>query len=116
VIAPLGSLLIVRTNPPEAGITLPDWKRALNGTILAVGPEVREAKCGDTAYFGAAVGMDAVFNGEPVRILKEENLDFVYEPELQSRVVEQYTINDDPLPCRCTPGNNCILHSIAYEA
>jgi len=78
VIEPLGELLVVKPNPPEAGIRLPDWKRALNGKIVAVGPEVREAKCGDTVYFGAAVGMDAVFSGDPVRILKESDLDFIY--------------------------------------
>ncbi len=79
----IGDLIAVRPNSPESGVLLPDWKRALNGKVLAVGPEVREAKCGDTVSFGAAVGMDSVFNSTTIRILKEQDLDFVYEETSQ---------------------------------
>jgi co-chaperonin GroES (HSP10) len=77
----IGELVAVRPNTPESRISLPDWKRALNGEVLAVGPKVRAAKCGDTVYFGAAVGMDSVFSGQEIRILKEQDLDFVYDNE-----------------------------------
>jgi co-chaperonin GroES (HSP10) len=75
----IGELVAVQPNPAESRISLPDWKRALNGKILAVGPEVQSAKCGDTVYFGAAVGMDSVFSGQEIRILKEQDIDFIYE-------------------------------------
>jgi hypothetical protein len=75
----IGELVAVRPNPPENTVRLPDWKRALNGTVLAVGPEVRSIESGDTVYFGAAVGMDSVLSGQTIRLLKEQDLDFIYE-------------------------------------
>lgn len=74
----LGELVAVRPDPAEAEILLPDWKRSLHGTVLAGGPEVREVSKGARVSFGAAVGMDSIFNGQPVRILKEQDLDFIY--------------------------------------
>lgn len=75
----LGELLVVYIEKPEYDVLLPDWKRALSGEVIAVGPDVRDTKEGDRVYFGAAVGMDSVFSGKEVRILKEKDLDFVYE-------------------------------------
>jgi len=60
-------------------VLLPDWKRSLTGTVLAAGSDVKEAVKGVRVTFGAAVGMDSVFNGQSIRILKESDLDFVYE-------------------------------------
>jgi hypothetical protein len=74
----IGELVAVRPDPAEAEILLPDWKRSLHGIVLARGPEVREVSKGTKVSFGAAVGMDSTFNGQPVRILKEQDLDFIY--------------------------------------
>lgn len=76
----LGELVAVETEPAAvATILLPDWKRSLTGTVLACGPEVRERVQGARVSFGAAVGMDSVLSGKSIRILKEQDLDFVYD-------------------------------------
>lgn len=75
----IGELLIVRPEIPSGPIRLPDWKRSLSGKVVAASPNVRAVKTGDRVSFGAAVGMDAVYNGQEIRILKERDLDFVYE-------------------------------------
>jgi co-chaperonin GroES (HSP10) len=78
----IGELIAVRPDEAkfsENGIRLPDWKRSLSGSILAAGPEVRNVVRGDRVSFGAAVGMDSILNGQEIRILKERDLDFIYE-------------------------------------
>lgn len=77
----IGDLVAIEPLPAESTVLLPDWKRALKGTVLAVGPESKSVFPGDGAYFGAAVGMDSVFNGRGIRILKEKDIDFIYETE-----------------------------------
>ncbi len=75
----IGELIAVTIDPVPGTVRLPDWKRALKGTVIARGPDVRDVLEGQTVYFGAAVGMDSVLAGQDIRILKESNLDFVYE-------------------------------------
>lgn len=76
----IGELLAVRIDDLKSErISLPDWKRALTGTVLAKGPACRDVDLESKVSFGAAVGMDSVFNGQEIRILKEKDLDFVYE-------------------------------------
>ena len=79
----IGELLAVKIEPAKAEILLPDWKRSLRGTIISVGQEVVSVRPGDSVSFGAAVGMDSVLAGKEVRILKERDLDFVYEETSQ---------------------------------
>lgn len=75
----IGELLVVTPDEVQSTIKLPDWQRSLIGTVLAIGPEVREVSKGQRVAFGAAVGMDSVFSGQEIRILKEQDLDFIYE-------------------------------------
>lgn len=74
----VGELLAVTFERPATTVLLPDWKRSLSGTVIAKGSSVSDVDVGDLVYFGAAVGMDSVFSGQEVRILKERDLDFVY--------------------------------------
>lgn len=80
----LGELIAVRTEAPSgSAILLPDWKRSLSGIVLSKGPDVTSVEVKDRISFGAAVGMDSIYNGLEVRILKEQDLDFVYEETSQ---------------------------------
>jgi len=75
----IGELLVVTPEYDQGPIRLPDWKRSLKGTVIARGPNARNVSEGQIVSFGAAVGMDSVFAGQEVRILKEQDLDFVYD-------------------------------------
>lgn len=75
----IGELVAVRLDPVEGPIRLPDWKRVLTGEIIATGPGCTTVQPMLRASFGAAVGMDAQFAGSSIRILKESDLDFVYD-------------------------------------
>jgi hypothetical protein len=119
----IGELIAVTPERIQGPIRLPDWKRSLKGTVIARGPDARDVREGEIVSFGAAVGMDSVLAGQEIRILKERDLDFVYEPhEVDNfghpfpRMAQQYTLNDDPLPCRCTVNQPCIMHMIQNEA
>ena len=74
----LGDLVAIR--PEKAAqrgkIFLPDWNRSLRGRILAVGPDCKEVKVGETASFRATSGMESVFDGAPLRVMREDDLDF----------------------------------------
>jgi co-chaperonin GroES (HSP10) len=72
----LGDLVMVlpESTRRPSGIILPDWQRSLRGSILAVGPDAKEVKKGDTVYFGAASGMESVYDGASVRIMREKDL------------------------------------------
>jgi co-chaperonin GroES (HSP10) len=72
------NLVAVEVNEPKGPVLLPDWKRSLPGTVFAIGPSVRVVSEGDLVYFGAAKGMDAVYDGKNIRIMKEDDIDFVY--------------------------------------
>lgn len=76
----LGDLIAVRYEPPAVElIQLPDWKRALIGFVIAVGPDATETKVGDQISFGAAKGMEAVFDGRAVRMMRDTDVDFAVE-------------------------------------
>jgi hypothetical protein len=75
----IGELLAVKVERPKEAVLLPDWKRSLSGLVVAKSPACRSIELGDLVYFGAAVGMDSVLSGQDIRILKERDLDFVYE-------------------------------------
>jgi co-chaperonin GroES (HSP10) len=70
----LGDLVAVlpESTRRESGITLPDWSRSLWGSVLAHGPDCTEVKVGDVVNFGAASGIESVFDGAAIRIMREE--------------------------------------------
>jgi co-chaperonin GroES (HSP10) len=65
--------------PPGLKILTPDWTRCLKGKIIATGPDCHEVKIGDTVSFGATSGMESVFDGATIRIMRESDIDFVEE-------------------------------------
>lgn len=75
----IGELIAVTFEPVHGAIRLPDWKRSLKGTVIARGSDVQHVSEGSIVSFGAAVGMDSSYAGQEIRILKEQDLDFVYE-------------------------------------
>jgi hypothetical protein len=76
----VGELLAVKVDRPNGAIKLPDWKRNLSGTVIAAGPRCsKDVVLSSRVIFGAAVGMDATLESEDIRILKESDLDGVYE-------------------------------------
>jgi co-chaperonin GroES (HSP10) len=70
----LGDLVAVipESTRPSGTIILPDWQRSLEGSVLACGPDCTEVKKGDRVQFGAASGMESVFDGAAIRIMREE--------------------------------------------
>jgi co-chaperonin GroES (HSP10) len=56
----------------QGAIFVPDWSRCLHGAVLAIGPDVKDVKVGDTVYFRATSGMEATCNGQAIRVMKEE--------------------------------------------
>jgi co-chaperonin GroES (HSP10) len=71
----------------KSDIRLPDWKRSLIGRVIARGPGEllpsgdlvpMQTEVGNKVSFGAAVGMEAVANGYPIRIMKDKDIDFVF--------------------------------------
>lgn len=85
----IGNLVAVEYEPASKGrIVLPDWKQSLQGVVLAVGPGAPlyngrlapvQTKVGNRVSFGAAVGMESVYDGKPVRILRDTDIDLVLE-------------------------------------
>lgn len=78
----IGDLVAVQCseeNTSTGGIRLPDWKRSLHGKVLAIGPDVHEVKKRDTVCFGATKGMESLFKGFPLRIMREDDIDVVLE-------------------------------------
>jgi co-chaperonin GroES (HSP10) len=76
----LGDLIAVRYENDRNGVVaLPDWKRALVGFVIAVGPDATETRTGDRISFGAAKGMEATFDGRAIRIMRDTDVDFVVE-------------------------------------
>ena len=83
-----GELIVVRYEPVKTAVALPDWQRSLTGTVLACGPGIplpdgrngpMQTKPGDKVCFGAAVGMESVFEGNPIRIMRDSEVDFVVD-------------------------------------
>lgn len=64
---------------PGTKILVPDWSRCLKGKIIGTGPDCTEVKTGDVVSFGAATGMESVFDGATIRIMRESDIDFVEE-------------------------------------
>jgi co-chaperonin GroES (HSP10) len=58
-------------------ILLPDWQRSLQGEVLAVGPDATELKVRDRVTFGAAKGMESVFDGATIRVMRQDDVDMV---------------------------------------
>lgn len=85
----VGDLVAIQPIDPEpATILMPDWQRTLRGKVIAVGPGAPLAngkiapmsvKVGDFVVFGAAAGMESVYCGEAIRIMRDENIDCVLE-------------------------------------
>lgn len=76
----IGNLVVVRPEKPKRStVILPDWSRGLKGEVASIGPECTELKGGETVTFGAVKGMEAVFCGAAVRILRETDIDMVLE-------------------------------------
>lgn len=80
----LGDLVMVlpESTRRPSGIILPDWQRSLYGSVLALGPEASDdLKKGDKIYFGAATGMESVFSGAAVRIMRAKDILCVVEED-----------------------------------
>jgi len=72
----LGDLVIVlpESTLRPSGIMLPDWQRSLRGSLLAVGPDAKDVKKGDIVFYGAATGIESVYDGAEVRIMREKDI------------------------------------------
>jgi chaperonin GroES len=83
----VGELVAVYPDEPtESHVILPDWQKTLTGTVVAIGPgkQLRDGALapmgvavGDKIVFGAAIGMESVFNGKPLRIMRDGEIDVV---------------------------------------
>jgi chaperonin GroES len=83
----LGDMVAVEPEvEPQGKIKLPDWQRILRGTVVATGPGAplyngkiapMECKVGDRVIFGAATGMESVYCGKPLRIMRDSDVDAV---------------------------------------
>lgn len=78
----LGEMIAVAPDPKPPGqkILLPDWSRCLQGCVIAIGPDCHTVARGDTISFAATAGMESVFDGVAIRIMRESDVDFVVEP------------------------------------
>lgn len=81
---------LIAVRPDElkpSKIALPDWQRTLKGFVLAVGPgranrngkglAPMECQVGDYVQFGAAVGMESMYDGVMIRIMRDGDVDLV---------------------------------------
>lgn len=86
----LGDLVVIEMEPePRTGVILPDWKKSLRGKVLAIGAGLplqnggigpMQCAVGDRVSFGAAKGIESVFSGATVRIMKDTDVDFILPP------------------------------------
>jgi co-chaperonin GroES (HSP10) len=65
----------------KSKVVVPDWQRSLQGEVLAVGTDVLDINVGDKVVFGAAKGMECVYDGAAIRIMKAEDVDMILEGE-----------------------------------
>lgn len=82
----LGELIAVQYEPVKTTVKLPDWKRTLTGVVIACGAGLPSydgrgnapvvCRVGDRVSFGAAAGMESVYDGQPIRILRDSEVDF----------------------------------------
>lgn len=72
----LGELVAVRceSSKPGATILLPDWQRSLFGWVVSCGPEATDVKRGDYVTFGAASGMESVYSGIAIRVMRQSDI------------------------------------------
>jgi chaperonin GroES len=86
----LGDLIAVEleVEDPYAAILTVGWNQSLRGRVVAVGQgRPRDdgtlvpmaCKVGDTVTFGPAVGMVSVYEGVPIRIMRDSDVDGVVE-------------------------------------
>lgn len=68
------------SKPPGIKIVLPDWSRTLRGTVIATWPGAKSVAVGDVVGFTATTGMESVFDGKTIRIMRESDIDFVVDP------------------------------------
>lgn len=83
----VGELVAVQPDEAPRGTVLkPDWEKNLTGTVIAIGPgkQLRDGShapmsvaVGDKIVFGAAIGMESVFAGKPLRIMRDSEIDVV---------------------------------------
>lgn len=73
---------------PEGRVRLPDWQRTLRGRVVAVGPGRTLAQgasapmachVGELVSFGAAVGMESVYDGMKLRLMHDSDIDAVWD-------------------------------------
>lgn len=83
---------LIAVRPDEikpSKIALPDWQRVLKGFVLSVGPgkpnrngvglAPMECQVGDYVQFGAAIGMESMYDGVPIRIMRDSEVDIVLQ-------------------------------------
>jgi chaperonin GroES len=85
----LDDLIVVKLgDETKSAIAHVDWKRTLRGRVIAMGPgkmlpygerAPMMCKVGDYVTFGATAGMDTVYDGVAVRMMKDVDVDAVLE-------------------------------------
>lgn len=84
---PMSDFIVVQMEQePATTIKLPDWQRILRGEVIAVGPgrmlssgarAPMACEKGNRITFAATAGMDSVFQGAPVRLMHDSDVDAV---------------------------------------
>src|SRR5882672_1151838 len=94
----LGDLVAIRPEEIKQTILLPDWQRALKGFVIATGPgkmltngsiAPMDLQAGDYVSFGATSGMESMFNGANIRIMRESDVDMVIEFKRDVDIIAQ---------------------------
>jgi chaperonin GroES len=85
----VGDMIVVHPEVRQASkILLPDWQRTLRGKVLGAGPGAprpdggclpMSVKVGDYVIFGAAVGIESVYCGESIRLMREGDIDAIVD-------------------------------------
>lgn len=75
----IGNLVCVMPDSvkQKGKIFIPDHARALRGKVIAKGPDATEVAVDDHVTFVATSGIESVFNGAAVRIMRETDIDMV---------------------------------------
>lgn len=72
---------VIPTIKKRSKVIVPDWQKSLHGEVVAIGDNVVDIAVGDKVVFGAAKGMEAVYDGVAVRIMKSKDVDGILEGE-----------------------------------